>query len=416
MDNADLIKHQRLRHELFQKLPDFWADLQSSYYALLDIYKFTKKEVDEIHIITEQIGGIYDKTARLMRQLPDDVFSMLGYSKQVIPYLRQKTIQSEGIIRRIDLVQTENGWKHYECNSDTPTFIMETHRVNGLVADYFKVKDPNSESELQLSHVMNQVINNSIKGLEKPIIVFTAHGDHEEDWKTAKYIQSLYNGESQLISLDKLQIIENDGLYTPNGERIHILYRQTYPIEYMELDKSVDGTLIGLALLELVETGKLIMFNPISAFLLQSKAVQALIWNLHVENSDVFTEDEHDIIEKYFLPTYLEPDYFIEHHISYVEKPSFGREGDTIKILDGEQNQHSLQNTYLDQVMIYQEFSPLPKKKVMTPEGPLELHILVGSFLIKEQYGAIGIRAGNIITGNESCFLAVGMIDDLEEK
>ncbi|WP_256597350.1 hypothetical protein, partial [Pseudomonas sp. FW305-BF6] len=76
---------------------------------------------------------------------------------------------------------------------------METHRVNGLVADYFQVKDPNSESELQLSQAMNQVINNSIKGLEKPIIVFTAHGDHEEDWKTAKYIQSLYDGESQLI-------------------------------------------------------------------------------------------------------------------------------------------------------------------------------------------------------------------------
>lgn len=416
MENTDIQKHQHLRKEFYQRLPDFWADLQNTYYALLDIYKLTKEEVDEIHFITEQIGRIYDKTARLMRQLPDDVLYMLGYSKQVVPYLRHKTIESEGIIRRIDLVQTENGWKHYECNSDTPTFIMETHHVNRFVADYFNLKDPNSECECQLSIVINQVVSKSIKGLEKPIVVFTAHGDHEEDWKTAKYIQSLYHGESQLISLDKLQIIENDGLYTPNGERIHILYRQTYPIEHMELDKSLDGTMIGLALLELVETGKLIMFNPISAFLLQSKAVQALIWNLHIDSSDVFTKDEHDMIEKHFLPTYLEPDYFIEHHIAYVEKPALGREGDTITIIDGENNQHSKQNTYRDQVMIYQEFSPLPKKQVMTPDGLLELHVLVGSFLVKEKHGAIGVRAGNIITGNESCFLPVGMIDDKESK
>jgi glutathionylspermidine synthase len=411
MEHTNLDNHKLLRHALYNKLPDFWADLQNTYYALLDIYPFTKDEVDEIHFITEQIGKIYDKTARLMRQLPDDVLYMLGYSKEVIPFIRYKSIESEGIIRRIDLVQTEDGWKHFECNSDTPTFIMETHHVNGYVTDYFNVVNPNKDCESRLSEVINEVIEKSIKGLDHPIVVFTSHGNHEEDWKTSKYIQSLYNGESQLVSLDKLQIIENEGLYTPNGERIHVLYRQTYPIEHIELDKSEDGTLIGLALLELVNQGKLIIFNPISAFLLQSKAVQALIWNLHVEESDVFTNEEHKMIENYFLPTYLEADSFIENGMSYVEKPAFGREGDSIKIVDGENNQQSKQNTYRDQVMVYQKFSPLPKKKVMTPEGLLDLHVLVGSFLIKDQFGAIGVRAGNIITGNESCFLPVGIVE-----
>lgn len=411
MEHTNFDNHKLLRQELYNKLPDFWADLQNSYYALLDIYPFTKEEVDEIHFITEQIGKIYDKTAKLMRQLPDDVLFMLGYSKEVVPFIRYKTIESEGIIRRIDLVQTENGWKHFECNSDTPTFIMETHHVNGYVTDYFNLGNPNRDCELRLSETINEVINKSIKGLVHPNVVFTAHGNHEEDWKTAKYIQSLYHGESQLVSLDKLQIIENEGLYTPNGERIHVLYRQTYPIEHMELDKSADGTLIGLALLELVNEGKLIIFNPISAFLLQSKAVQALIWNLHVEESDVFTNEEHEMIENYFLPTYLEADYFIENGMAYVEKPAFGREGDSIKIVDGENHQQSKQDTYRDQVMVYQKFSPLPKKKVMTPEGLLDLHVLVGSFLIKDKFGAIGVRAGNIITGNESCFLPVGIVE-----
>ncbi|WP_088068485.1 glutathionylspermidine synthase family protein [Gottfriedia luciferensis] len=412
MDNANLQNHQQKRKEIFNKLPEFWADLQDSYYALLDYYPFTKKQVDEIHLITEQIGKIYDKTASLMRQLPDDIFYMLGYSKEIVPYLRHKTIESEGIIRRIDLVCTEFGWKHYECNSDTPTFIMETHHVNGFITDYFNLKNPNEQSELKLSKVINQIVNKSIKGLDQPIIVFTAHGGHEEDWKTTKYIQSLYEGKSQLIPLEELQIVENDGLYTPKGERIHILYRQTYPIEQLELDQSPDGTKIGLSLLELVKSGKLIIFNPLSSFLLQSKAVQALIWNLHLEKSDVYTSKEHDMIRKYFLPTFLEPDYFIENKLPYVEKPAFGREGDSIKIINDGIYQQSKENNYRDQVMVYQQFAPLPKRKVMTPEGMLDLHILVGSFLIKEEYGAIGVRAGNIITGNESCFLPVGIVDD----
>ncbi|WP_088042948.1 glutathionylspermidine synthase family protein [Bacillus sp. EAC] len=416
MDKSNLKKHQRSREEFYKRLPDFWADLQNTYYALLDIYPITKLEVEEIHIITEQIGEIYDKTARLMRQLPDDIFYLLGYSKEIVPFLRQKTMESEGIIRRIDLVQTVDGWKHFECNSDTPTFIMETHHVNGFVSEHFNVENPNGKSEKQLSNVLNQVISKSINRLEKPIVVFTAHGDHEEDWKTTQYLQSLYHGESQLVPLVELQIIENKGLFTPNGEQIHVLYRQTYPLEHMELDKSPDGTLIGLALLELVKSGKLIILNPISSFLLQSKAVQSLIWNLHTEGSDLFTSEEHNIIEKHFLPTYLEPDYFIENNLAYVEKPAFGREGDTIRIIDGDCNQQSKQNTYQNQVMVYQQFAPLPKKKVMTPEGLIELHILVGSFLIKEEAGAIGVRAGNLITGNESCFLPVGLIEHLEEK
>ncbi|QKE75407.1 glutathionylspermidine synthase family protein [Arthrobacter citreus] len=412
MENVNLHDYQQKRKEVYKRLPDFWADLQDSYYALLDYYPFTKSEVDEIHSITEQIGKIYDKTARLMRQLPDDIFYMLGYSKEILPFLRHKTIESEGIIRRIDLTLTKDGWKHYECNSDTPTFIMETHHVNGYITDYFNVKNPNVESEMKLSSAINHVINKSIKGLDEPMIVFTAHGDHEEDWKTVKYIQSLYKGKSQLISLEDLQIIENDGLYTPKGERIHILYRQTYPIEHLELDQSSDGTKIGLALLQLVIDGKLIMFNPISSFLLQSKAVQALIWNLHIEQSDVFTVEEHEVISNYFLPTFLEPDYFIEHKLPYIEKPAFGREGDSIKIYDGEHSQQSNQNNYSNQVMVYQQYSPLPKRKVMTPDGMLDLHVLVGSFLIKEEYGAIGVRAGNIITGNESCFLPVGLVEE----
>ncbi len=72
--------------------------------------------------------------------------------------------------------------------------------------------------------------------------------------------------------------------------------------------------------MELVEEEKLIIINPPSAFLLKKKAVQAIIWSLHEENHPFYTEREHGWIEEYFLPTYLEPDYFLQKGQSYVKR------------------------------------------------------------------------------------------------
>lgn len=90
--------------------------------------------------------------------------------------------------------------------------------------------------------------------------------------------------------------------------KIDVLYRQTFPIESLITDEDDEGNPIGQWLLELVEEGKLMIMNPPSAFLLQSKAVQAIIWGLHEEYHPFYTDEEHEWIEEYFLPTYLEPD------------------------------------------------------------------------------------------------------------
>ena len=51
---------------------------------------------------------------------------------------------------------------------------------------------------------------------------------------------------------------------------------------------------IGLWLIELVAQNLLTMVNPPSAFLLQNKAVQAVIWGLHEEQNSFFSAEEHN--------------------------------------------------------------------------------------------------------------------------
>ena len=142
---------------------------------------------------------------------------------------------------------------------------------------------------------------------------------------------------------------------------------------------------------------------------MQPKSIQCLIWGL-AEKDGFYTKEEQEWIKTYMLPTYLEADTFVGR-TAYVQKPSFGREGDTITIWDQQTNaaaQNSFQ-TYKNELPVYQSYVPLPVVSLETEKGMEELSYVFGSFLIAGKPSSIGIRAGGKITGNESYFLPVGI-------
>lgn len=399
------------RQKVFQTVENFWPDLDGAPYALLDVFKMTKQQLEEVREITGKIAGIYDKMAALLRKLPDETLLEIGLPGDSLPFIREKALPFEGIIRRIDMVKTSRGWKHYEINADTPTFIMEVFRVNGVVTEYMGCEDANSGCEEQLRAAIQNAVFHSCHGASFPKLVFTASKKSREDSGTARYLADLSGLPCEYVPLEDLKIIKGIGLFTPNGERIDVLYRQTYPVEFMVEDVSGTGTKVGVELMKLVREGKLSVINPLSSFLLQSKAVQALIWNLHEERHIFFTEEEHLVIENHFLPTYLAKEVFLEKRLKFVSKPVFGREGDTVVIYDEEGNpiKENPNKNYHSYLQVYQEYVELPKGEIMTPDGKITLHLLLGSFIINDQASAVGIRAGGKITGNTSFFLPVGI-------
>ena len=409
---------------LYEQVPYFFPDLYDIEYALLDIRKHAREEIEEIRFAAEQVGAIFLKTAPLLRELEDEILLQLGFPRESLAYCRIKTIPQEYIIGRLDFIVTDSGIKLMEFNSDTPTFIKETFQANAYVCEYFDVENPNSESVKILRTEMRKAVAASWQHLKKegtPKIVFTSHGDNIEDMWTTRFLQEQLDLPSEYVSLDQLQVLTEKavingavvepGLYTPGGSRIDILYRQTYPVEHLVNDKEpVTNEYIGQELIKLIEEGKLMVLNPPSAFLLQSKAVQALIWGLH-EEGKYFTEDEHEIIACYFLPTYLDPDVFIQNNQRYVKKPSFGREGDTVEIFNGlgeTINEEEMKN-YRDNLPVFQAFQPLPKAQVRTTSGEKQVHLMYGCFLLNNKAGAVGIRAGGEITNNLSYYLPVGI-------
>jgi glutathionylspermidine synthase len=409
----DLKQFCRTRSDIYGEVEDFWPDLFQTEYALYDMCYFTQDEIAEIRMTTNRAGRIFFKTAKLLREATDSTLKQLDLPNEVLPFVRHQGLPVESVIARLDLVPTNEGYKVLEINSDTPTFEKEVFQVNSHMAKHFKAMNPNQGLEGELgSAVRKAVIESAIRlKREEPYIVFTSHEDHKEDYGTTCYLMELAELPARYVPLHKLQILESQGLYDEEGRKIDILCRPTYPLEHLVEDRDlISGESVGIQLLELVTTGKLAMINPISAFLLQSKAVQAVIWGLMELNHPFFTEEEKNWIRKYFLPTYLEEDPFIKNGVQYVKKPCFGREGDTVEIFQGRNKiMEDAHKTYRSSAPVFQQYVDLPVYQINTTKGLRDAKLLVGSFLINGKASGIGIRAGKQITDNDAYFLPLGI-------
>ncbi|WP_141433508.1 glutathionylspermidine synthase family protein [Bacillus sp. 03113] len=407
------VSYHEKRKQFYNSVENFWADLYGEEYALFDIALIEKAEFEKIQLASERIGQIFFKMCSLLREVPDQTLLDMGFPEETLPFIRLKTIAYETIISRLDLIPFNHTYKCIEMNADTPTFIKELFHINGKVCRKFGEYNPNEGMDTRLGQAVKQGILESAlwKKKKNPYIVFTAHEENEEDRETVLYLQELCGLPSRFVPLHMLRIEKEIGLFDENGVKIDILYRQTFPIENLIADEDEKGNKIGLWLLELVAAGKLAIINPPSAFLLQNKAVQAAIWGLHAENHPFFTNEEHSWIEEYFLPTYLESDYFIKAGLPFVKKPSFGREGDTVEIYNqnGLLLHEDIQKSYTRYLPVYQQYVNLPTRTFMSEKGKQEGHVLVGSFLLNGKPSAAGFRVGERITNNLSYYLPVGV-------
>ncbi|MGH2511036.1 MAG: glutathionylspermidine synthase family protein, partial [Ktedonobacteraceae bacterium] len=210
--------------------------------------------------------------------------------------------------------------------------------------------------------------------------------------------------------LDELRVTP-DYLYTAQGERIDVLYK-LYPTEYLIEDEAEDGTAVGLALLALVRKRRLMIINPPSAFVLQSKALLALLWTMHLEHHPLFTPQEHQWIAQYVLPTYFQDADAASQPLlqgRYVIKPVYGREGASITLRDKDEIiEQSEDNLYSTQQMIYQQYVQLPTTVIQTEEGDAEVSLVHNCFVVAGAPSAIGVRASHkLIFDDTSYFLPI---------
>jgi len=388
-----------------------WDHLYGEEYALAGICPVSAAFRQELADAAAQLAAIFAKVVPVVQQAPVPLLTELGIPEAAQDAVRLPVLPEwVTVVGRFDFAATPAGLKMLELNSDTPTGIVEAFHVNGHVCRYFGLADPNEGMAEQLSRAFARIVQQYRQwGYPVEQIVFSALDWHEEDAGTTRYLLKQSGLTGRFVPLSDLRVYE-DGLYVLRAdglEPIDVLYR-LHALEKLAEETDTDGYPTGAHVLRLVAERKLALINPPSAFVAQTKALQALIWSLH-EAGEFFTEAEHAIIERYMLPTYFENRF--QGRAPYVTKPIFGREGGGVVLheADGTIDEQDREEHYWEQPMIYQQRVELPEVEVETMKGKARGRLLWGTFLIGGEASAIVARVGGRITNNLSWYLPTGI-------
>ena len=261
----------------------------------------------------------------------------------------------------------EDGYKLLEFNADGPGLLVEAFSINAEVCRDAGKEDPNEGDESILAGALSEAIQAGRDYVGKSArgganVVVTSAGHCVRDRAIGRYLCQLMEPFSAQYAAIESLAIDADGLYDPGGNRIDVLYRlfplQLFRNELFQARGTSIGPEMGGAVLRLVERRQLALINPPFSFLLEGKALQALIWNL-ADSNIFFTEEERRLIARYMLPTYLDPPI---DDSAYVVKPSYGAEGDSVTMMaaGGTVMSQAMCTTYSDRPMVYQKHVELP--------------------------------------------------------
>lgn len=390
-----------------------WDTIEGVEYALATIHYICPEFLQELREATERLGEIFAKTALILQSSSNDLLGELGIPPAAWSAVRQSFIEHwSTVIGRFDFASTPDGIKMLEFNSDTPTGVVEAFYVNGKVCEFFGAVDPNEGTCNDLRKAFSVAVDwYRRQGFPTERIVFSSLGWHKEDAGTARFLLEKSGLPGRFVPLDEL-FVKGDSLWVKgegdeNYEPIDVWYR-LHPIEILAEDCDDQGYPTGKHLLELMALRKIAVINPPKALLSQTKAMQALVWNL-AESGEFYTKEEQEAIRRWMLPTYIENPFI--GVCSYVQKPIFGREGGAVTLFDDQKRVIAQMSDpeYEDQPMVYQQMVDLEVIDIETLKGLYTGKILWGSFLVGGKASAIVARVDKEITGNDSYFLPIGL-------
>ncbi|WP_242865724.1 glutathionylspermidine synthase family protein [Desulfosporosinus sp. HMP52] len=408
------LPYSKIRELLYTPLRTVfsWDRIDGVEYGLAGIHYISPEFRKEIAWATEALGEIFAKTVYAVQTADEGLLMELGIPQEAIPAARV-VVKPDLVtaIGRFDFINTSEGLKMIEFNSDTPTSVVEAFFVNQKASSFFGAQGLNEGMEANIQDAFAEMLQSYKElGYGTDSIVFSALGWHDEDRDTVKYLMKESGLTAKFVALEDLRIFDDRLCALINDQLLPIdVWYRLHALEKLVEDKDeVDNYPTGVHVLDLVARGKLAIINPPSAFVAQSKALLSLIWNLH-EAGEFFTPTEHHLIEKYMLPTYMENQF--QDKAAYVTKPVFGREGGAVCLYEsnGELVEKDNDSCYWDQPMVFQKRVEMEEVECNTENGLFRGRLLWGSFLVGGKASAISARIGGRITGNLACYLPTGV-------
>lgn len=402
------MNYSEWRRSYYAKFPEFWGSVgdrpdEDGEYAILGALEMPREHSSAVRTAGGRLYPLIARLAETLQQADDRALKDLGIPERARPYCR--TIQPEmppAMYGRFDFAMTAEGPKLLELNSESPYMVVELFHINAHVCADFGLVDPNPGCREQLSNSIQTSISAGLRWLDRDpaesLTVFAWRPGTLESEATSRFHAALAGGTPGRIKvcpIDSLRVTP-DVLRNQEGEVVDVLYTD-YPTDDLIKDEGASGAPTGLFLLNLVLKRRLATLNTAVTYLMESKALVALLWGLHLANAPLFTAREHRWIDQYVLPTYLQPaddrgrPLFKGPHVI---KPIYGSEGGSVTIVDGRSvKAKSTNDEYRHQPVIYQQWVELPTVMVRTNSGPAKMSLIHDCFVVGGVPSAIGVRA-----------------------
>ena len=403
------------RQRFFAQYGSRWPGALADPFDLLEPLELSAEDVQEIEVATAGIGAIYRRVLPILHGLPDESLIAMGVRRDVLE-LSRTSIPGLAVplIARIDLAHAPGGIKLLEYNGESPGLVVETFGLNALACADVRQRDVNAQGHRVLSNALCDVVSLCAEYVghqgEPGVVAFSYSLGSARDRAAAEYFAELLGDTPRfpavVVPIESVHA-RRRGLFLADGRPVRVLC-PSCPVCFLGAALSASklpSDECSAIVVDLVRERRLALINAPDASLLTCKATQAVIWGL-VQKGLHFSDAEADLIRTYFLPTFLDPPSTGD---SYVIKPAFGREGDSITIVDSAHDaiRRSPCSSYRGDSDVYQTYVALPEARMMTEKGTRNLRLVTSCFLVAGHAVGIIVRAGEEITDDEAWVVPV---------
>lgn len=363
------------------------TDLDSTDYISDDLVCVSEKEVDAYYDACNELYNMYIEGANHV------IENNLFYELDIPNILIDPIIQSFNndvnwhIYGRFDLAGGLDGKpiKLLEFNADTPTMLYESAAIQWAL-----LKANGYDSSLQFNNIYDAISANFQRLItlgddstdfnelyEGWRILFSSARGSDEEERTTRFLEDMAKNagfNTNFCYVDEVAFDANEGLFFDNEN--YEFWFKLVPWESIAIDEASLASIIK----DMINNKNTIFLNPAYTLLFQSKGMLKILWDLY-PNHPLLLESSFTPLNK-----------------KQVKKPSFGREGANVGILDSNGAIIDQKDgIYAAQKAVYQEFYELNSHKGEFYQPNI--------FFAFEACG-LGFRKGGNIMDNYSKFVS----------
>ena len=277
--------------------------------------------------------------------------------------------------------------KLIEFNADTPTALFETAIIQWAMLKYNDLDEASQFNSLYEALIDNfkrfVTLDTDIEKFEEHYkklnwkILFSSIAGNVEEEHTVKLLQHIASEAGYNTDFAYIQDVQfgDDGI--SKDDELFEFWFKLIPWE----DIAIDENELALILTDLIVNQKAIVFNPAYTLMFQSKGFMKILWDLFPNH-----------------PLLLETSFEPLKNKKQVEKPCFGREGESVAIINAD-NSLDIRNEGE-----YDNFKPVYQEYVEFPQDQNGNYYQAGVFYAYEACG-LGFRKGGKILDNMSKFV-----------